>query len=131
MNKYTAFSILVLCAASTTHAQELTYHVSTTVPDTAGYEIVQSSVLAKLTFRLDRNTGRTWQIGDTSDGGYVWQEVLWLDDDSSESRSSQPRYQIFSSGILARVTVLMNTDTGRSWYIAEDDEIGFFWTPFD
>lgn len=78
--------------------------------------------------RLDRHTGRTWQFVEKEGGGYAWQTVFWENADTAKSDSGKAGYQIFASGILAKQTVLINTDTGVSWYIAEDPESGLFWT---
>ena len=131
MFKYATFSILVLLASSVTNAQEQTYHVSTTVPDSARYEIVQSfGLITRLTIRLDRYTGRTWVMPVVGDV-VAWQTLPWADADSGGSNSKQPRYQIFSSSNFINMTLLMNTDSGRSWYIELDLESGLYWTSFD
>ena len=123
--------VCILFTSYVTNAQEFNYHVSTAVPDTARFEIVQSSILARLMFRLDRHTGRTEQFVTTNDGGYAWQTVYRENADNDQSDSAKPHYQIFISGTLAKQTLLMNTDTGVSWYIAEDPESGLFWSLFD
>jgi hypothetical protein len=70
---------LVLClgllAASPLPAQKNTTSVSSTVPDRARFEILESPLLATLTFRLDRFTGDTWQLVSTKDSTYAWQPV--------------------------------------------------------
>ncbi len=127
MFKFATLSLVLLCTSSITNAQELS-HASTTVPDTARYEIVQSQILARLMFRLDRYTGRTWQFVETQGGSYAWEMVSWGNADTTESNPGEARYQIFASGILAQQTVLMNTDTGRSWSLAENPDIGALWS---
>lgn len=49
--------------------------LSSTVPDSARFEVVQSPLLAKLTFRLDRFTGDTWQFVSTKDKSYAWERI--------------------------------------------------------
>jgi len=105
---------------------------STVVPDYARYQIVQSPILAKLTIRLDRFTGQTWQFSSTAEGGYAW--GLMKRNEASTSDIKVPgkvNYQIFMSGILAQVSILINTNTGASWCIAQDPKLGEFWSPMD
>ena len=61
---------LISCAlASTAFAQsDPKVHAMTTQPPAARFEIVQSTVAARWTFRLDRYTGEVHQIVETEDG---------------------------------------------------------------
>lgn len=106
-------------------------HQSTTVPDTARFQIVQSPLLAKLAFRLDRFTGETWQFVSTPDNSYAWQRIKRIPLPNDTRAPGSVNYQIFLSGIRAQVTVLMNTTTGASWYVAEDPKEGVFWSPME
>jgi hypothetical protein len=104
-------------------------HQSTTVSDTARFEIVQSPLLAKLAIRLDRFSGDTWQFVSTQDNSYAWQRIERISLPNDTKIPGKVNYQIFMSGIRAQVTVLMNTTTGASWYVAEDPKEGVFWSP--
>ena len=103
--------------------------LSTTIPSYARYEIVQSPLLAKLTIRLDRTTGRTWEFVTTGKGGFAWQLIPRVGASGQKIVLGKVNYQLFASGIMAKVTILMNTNTGESWYIAEDPKVGEFWAP--
>lgn len=120
-----------LPAASLGGAQDSTPSASSTVPASARFEIVQSPLLAKLAFRLDRYTGETWQFVKDTKGGYGWQRVQKIDVPNDVKVPDRVNYQIFMSGILAQVTLLINTNTGVSWYIAEDPRQGIFWSPME
>ncbi len=106
-------------------------HQSTTVPDSARFEVVQSPLLAKLAFRLDRFTGETWQFVSTQDNSYAWQRIRRISLPNDTRAPGKVNYQIFLSGIRAQVTILINTTTGASWYIAEDPKEGVFWSPME
>jgi len=45
------------------------------------------------------------------------------------------RYQLFTSGLAARLTFLLNTDSGKAWQLQSwEDKDGvehFAWVPFD
>ena len=107
----------------------VTTHQSTTVPESARFEVVQSPLLAKLAFRLDRYTGETWQFVSTQDNSYAWQRIERIALPNDTKPAGKVNYQIFLSGIRAQISILMNTTTGASWYIAEDPKEGVFWSP--
>lgn len=124
--------IVVLLAVFVTQsvtAQERTLHQSSTISEASRYEIVQSPLLAKLAFRLDRFTGDTWQFASTKSGDYAWQKIPRISISNDTRQAKKVNYQIFLSGIRAQQTILLNTNTGVSWYIAEDPKEGIFWNP--
>jgi len=91
-------------------------HQQTSPPSTARFEILQSSLAAKWTFRLDRYSGRVWQLVKTSDDDNTWEEmpVIGL---PKAPNSAKPHFQLFTSGLAARHTFLINTDTGKTWVV--------------
>lgn len=124
-----AVSSALVFVPSAESADDLALHQTTTVPATSRYEIVQSPLLAKLAFKLDRFTGDAWQFVPTTDGGYAWQKIPRIDIPNDKTQTDAVNYQIFLSGLLAKQTILLNTNTGVSWYIAEDPKQGIFWRP--
>ncbi len=122
-------TLLILCKPS--FAEDIPINQSSTVPEYARFEIVQSSLLAKLTLRLDRVTGETWQFVETKGGSYAWQRMPRIKMPNDTKLPNKVNYQIFLSGIRAQLTVLMNTNTGVSWYVAEDPKEGEFWSPME
>lgn len=119
--------LILMCAPSA--AQESAVSLSSTVPASARFEIVQSPLLAKLTFRLDRVTGDTWQFVSKKKGDFTWQPIERIGLPNDSRVQGKVNYQIFLSGVRAQVTILMNTNTGVSWYISEDSKEGVFWAP--
>jgi len=91
-------------------------HSSSTVSPSARYEIVQSHLAAKWTFRLDRNCGFVSQLVAARGGGMTW-ESMPIEKRPPCVDNTANHYQLFSSSIAARHTFLMNTDTGRSWLL--------------
>lgn len=112
-------------------AQENAVNLSSTVPEYARFEVVQSPLLAKLAFRLDRFNGDTWQFVSKKKGGFTWQRLERTILPGDTKVPGKVNYQIFLSGLRAQVTILINTNTGASWYIAEDPKEGVFWSPMD
>ena len=126
-----AFSLLSGSAA----AQSTKAHQSTTQPPDSRFEIVQSPLAAKWTFRLDRHRGNIDQLVETQDGAMTWQDMFVLDLPDLSS-THKARFMIFTSGIAARFTLLMDSQTGRTWVLnswsdtedGSDQLVG--WFPF-
>ena len=128
-----AFAISLL--SDSVAAQSTNVHQSTTQPPDGRFEIVQSPIAAKWTFRLDRHRGNVDQLVETQDGSLTWQGmfVLGLPDVSTTRKA---RFTIFASGIAARFTFLIDSQTGRTWVLnslsdtedGSDQLVG--WIPF-
>lgn len=91
-------------------------HQQTTTNPGSRFELLQSSLAAKWTFRLDRFTGRVWQLVKTKDDDSTWEEmpVIGLPKLQSATRA---RFQLFTSGLAARHTFLLDSDTGKTWIV--------------
>ena len=92
---------------------------SSSLPDTARFEIVQASGNSSLTFRLDRYTGRIFQMSSCqqrglTSNGICWKETLILELPRN-TNDGMPRYQLFMSGESSRHVFLMNIITGQTW----------------
>ena len=111
-------------------------HGSSTQPPGGRFEIVQSPLAAKWTFRLDRHTGQVDQLVSSRFGGVAWQEMPAIGLPKT-TNVSEPRFVLFASGIAARHTFLIDTETGDSWVLtawpseeeSSDEVTG--WAPFD
>ncbi len=98
-------------------AQISTYpNQQTTTPSSARFEIIQSPIAARWTFRLDRYSGRIDQIASTVNNRTVW-ESMEIEGLPIITNPTKPRFMIFTSGIAVRHTYLMDTDTGRTWVL--------------
>ena len=135
------FLVFILCSlTSPAYAQSNVsdVHQTTTPPTDARFEIVQSQLAAKWTFRLDRYTGHIHQLVKTRDGGTAW-EAMFVEGIPELSSPNKPRFLIFTSGLAARHTFLMDTETGKTWVlstttypVAGDDQKEITsWIPFE
>lgn len=104
-------------------------HSSTAGPAGARYEIVQSTLAVRWTFRLDRFTGSVAQLVQSSQGDLRWDRMLVIDLSPIQA-PGKPRFQIFLSGIAARNTYLLDTDTGRTWQLVKAKDETMVWEPF-
>ena len=109
-------------------------HTSSTMSDTNRYEIVQSHLAAKWTFRLDRFCGFVSQYVKTTSGDVTW-EPMFIEKRPTCVMDGKIHYQLFSSSLAARHTFLMNTDTGTSWlmttHLNKDKTKSAAWTLFE
>jgi hypothetical protein len=94
-------------------------HQKTTFPSEGRYEIVQSEIAAKYTFRLDRFTGKVSQLVEDSEHNVSWEEMTVMKLPKI-SNPKTPRFLIFISGLAARHTFLMDSFTGNTWVLAND-----------
>ncbi|MGC9997224.1 MAG: hypothetical protein ABSE79_18055 [Terriglobia bacterium] len=115
-------TLVVLIFGGTLLAQEIPEpHDRTSAPPNARFEIVQSQIAARWTFRLDRFTGRVAQLSvDAADDSVVsWWDtpVVGLPQLENPTRA---RFQLFTSGIAAKHTFLIDTDTGKTWLMVNE-----------
>ncbi len=87
---------------------------SSALPANARYQIVQSPLTLRDTFRLDRVTGRVHRMVEREDSGLAWVEMVVLER-PNHSASGPPRFTLFLSGISGRSSYLLDTTTGRTW----------------
>ena len=120
--------LLVSCVlANSAFAQlDADNHEKTALPSDVRYEIVQSPLAARWTFRLDRYTGLVYQLAETVNGDLTWQEMI-VGGLYSIPKPNKPRFVIFCSGVAARFTFLMDTDTGQTWQLGTVGDIARWW----
>jgi hypothetical protein len=79
------------------------------------FEIVQSPMAAQYTFKLDRVRGQVWQHVE-SKGESLWEPMLVVPP-PDVSTGTLPRFQIMLSGIVARDSFLIDSQTGSVWIL--------------
>ncbi|XOV91646.1 MAG: hypothetical protein ACFHWX_15710 [Bacteroidota bacterium] len=124
--------IIILFVCGRAYAQpEMVIHQSTHPRSDSRFEIIQSSIMARLTFKIDKFNGDVFQLVESSDSGLFWEE---MDKEKHFLKDimipDQVNYQLFISGLLTRITLLMNLNTGATWQLVEDPDTGFvLWQP--
>ena len=111
--------ILIFAAFSSSvfsQVKDIKVHTSTTLANQARYEIVQSTLAARFTFKVDKVCGNIFQLVLNKNDDPIWEQmsVIKLPGCNNDGKV---RYQLFLSGIAARHTFLMNTDTGKTWQV--------------
>ena len=114
--------------------QKVYNHQFSSVPDSSSFEIVQSELAAKYTFKIDKYNGTVYQLVKTKGNGLAWEiitnpekEDYW---ELPEEERLKANYQLMLSGIEAKYTFLLNVNTGRGWQLTEDKKSGaLFWSP--
>ncbi len=118
----TIFSLVCLAASSVrAQSEPAVVHVSTTVPSDARFEIVQSSIAVKGTWKVDRFAGDVYQMVrfTNREGVSGWSSIRRGSHPLDKVRPGTVNYQLFSSGIAMRSTYLMNVNTGATWMLVE------------
>jgi len=91
-------------------------HQKTSTPPDARYDVIQSQLAAKWTFRLDRFTGRVWQLVKTQNDENTW-EAMIVERLPAITNPNKSRFLIFTSGLAARHTFLMDSQSGKTWIV--------------
>ena len=126
-----AICVLVLLA-SRAWALDVKANNATSLPPSARFEIVQSSLLARLTFKLDKIEGKVWQLFEGQGKELGWLTMAVKDLPKIPAGSTSPRFQIFASGMLAGSTFMLDTFTGQVWVVktfAPPAESVLYWEP--
>ena len=131
MNSITWIAVLFSFTASL-YSQDFPSpaHQQTSSIPGARFEIVQSPLAAKWSFRLDRHSGHIWQLVSTAEGGNDWNEMLVIDLPPLKP-PTHPRFQIFTSGLAARHTFLLDTESGKTWVIVSSKGNNPDGTPYE
>lgn len=121
---------LLVIITSLGWSQETNHHQFSDAPETARYQIVQSELAAKVTLKIDKYSGKVFQLVEGEDG-LTWQSLYAETHTLDKATPNQVNYQVFTSGLAVRMTFLMNINTGASWQLSEDEEIGLFWNALE
>ncbi|GBE29028.1 hypothetical protein BMS3Bbin04_00035 [bacterium BMS3Bbin04] len=123
------FVLLTLSVSTLSLAQVSTYsYVSTVIGDGSRYEIIQSPLLRKLTFKLDKRNGFVYQLTLKNDGSTGWATMNVIARDKTLIAGDQS-FQIYCSGTMARDTFMLNIHDGTTWNLVEDtDTSDLFWS---
>lgn len=112
------FSILPLFAVAGTDVH-VEASQTTTAPN-GRYEIIQSSILRRLTFRVDKANGVVSQLVKSKDGSYWWSPIERQYSTNDTVYPGNINYQMFFGGFQASDAFLINVNTGETWMVVRD-----------
>jgi hypothetical protein len=122
--------VLTFSVSSATAQQQTEPPQQTHAPEDARYEMIQSSVAARFTVKVDKYLGATWQIVKRANGTITWEIIEREKHPLDVVTPNRVNYQIYASGITLRDTFLLNINTGAAWRLTEEtDEKFLFWQP--
>ena len=113
--------VFVGSLATSANAAENQSPASTTAGPGDRYEIVQSEIAVKNTFRVDRFCGNVAELVADDQGLNHWQSMA-VEAKPAFVADGRPHYQLFTSGLAIKFSFLMNTATGMTWLLVVDDK---------
>ena len=103
---------------------------ATSIPDNGRFQVLQSSLTAKVTIKLDKYNGSSWRLVTNNKGEWAWKEISrskhLLD---TKRNKDKVNYMIYTSGLDADFTMMTNINTGATWYLTKKPG-GTFWVAF-
>jgi hypothetical protein len=85
------------------------------------YQIVQSSLAARGTYKLDTYEGKVYQLVLDGSNNETWQLLKRIGNNSNDNQiNGQQNYQIFLSTLAMKFTYLINVNTGATWQLVQD-----------
>ena len=120
MMKKILFLLFLLCSINV-YSQETENYQAVKTSQTGGrYEIVQSEITRRHTFKIDKYTGTVLQFVKTSEDVSTWQLVPKTPAKFDTVIPDQINYQVFLGGIAIRDCFLLNINTGATWILVKD-----------
>lgn len=107
-------------------------HERSIAPASTRYEIVQSPILARRIFKLDKVTGHVWTLVVDVGDERKWEPMAVIGLQPA-SATAGPHFQIFMSAILAKHAFLLDTSTGATWIltVVDDKAESALWLPVE
>ncbi len=131
MKKIILIGLTAASIATFAQTKNTNIHTTTTLGTQSRFEIVQSTLAARWTFRVDKVCGYVHQLVTTANDGLTWESTT-IHKLPKCNNDGKIRYQLFMSGISAKHTYLVNTELGMTWQLmTEKESNSTAWYPFD
>lgn len=121
--------ILIFCSVCIVpifYTQASSSNQSTSVPTDSRFELIQSELAAKITLKVDKHSGAAYQLLQ-DEKGIAWQIIKSEKHPNDTIKAGKVNYQVFTSGLAVSMTYLINLNTGATWQLSIDPEVGIFW----
>jgi hypothetical protein len=87
------------------------------------YQIVQSSIAARGTYKIDSYYGDVYQLVVDNNNNESWELLRRIGNSNIDIKmTGQRNYEIFLSSIAMRFTYLINLNTGATWQLVQDSD---------
>lgn len=87
------------------------------------FSIIQSTLAAKGTYKLDSYTGDIYQMVLSSSGDETWQKLRRQPHSTPDTQNDNAtNYTLFLSTLAMKFTYLMNVNTGATWQLVQDPQ---------
>lgn len=117
------FILITLCVMSLLNVYaDDNYSAVRTSVDNGRYEIVQSEIMRRLIFMLDKYTGDVYLNLLSTKDERVWRKLKKVGSTNDVTPQTQINYQLFVGGFSINDIFLLNINTGETWYIFQDTE---------
>jgi len=118
--------IVFLLLSTALFSREMGQHQNTEVPDTSRFSMIQSTLSADMTFKLDKFTGSVSRMLEGNKGTF-WLKLKREKHSNDIQIRDSVNYQIFTSGLNVQMIYLLNVNTGVTWELSENSKLGIFW----
>jgi len=119
------FVTLLFCVLSSIVYCQETFHAVKSSINGGRFEIVQSDIARRQTFKIDKYTGKVYVYVKTRDETkpFTWEKVYWIGDIYEKPENpNQINYQLFLGGKAISDCILINIYTGKTWLLFTDSE---------
>ena len=87
------------------------------------YQIVQSSIAARGTYKVDTYEGNVYQLVVDNKNNETWELLRRIGNSNIDNQiNGQRNYEIFLSTLAMRFTYLINLNTGATWQLVQDPD---------
>lgn len=93
------------------------------------FEIVQSEMARKYSFKLDKKTGKIYMMVKDYKDDISWEEmrIIGL---LPNKYTSDINYQLFLGGLVVADIFLIDIHSGQTWQLVQDSkDESYFWSP--
>ena len=129
MKQIMIFILMFLAFSSLSWAQVSYPHQITKAPESSRYEIIQSQYefSTKISLKLDKYTGYVYELVKRKEG-LTWQLISAEVHSLNVVTPDKVNFQIFLSDSGNYWTFLINVNTGITWRLLKDPEVGMMWS---
>ena len=129
MKQIMIFIVLFVSFSSLSWAQVSYTHQITKAPESSRYEIIQSQYefSTKISLKLDKYTGYVYELVKRKEG-LTWQLISAEVHSLNVVTPDKVNFQIFLSDSGNYWTFLINVNTGITWRLLKDPEVGMMWS---